>query len=119
MNRDDGEPAAGLTRRQMLQALGVLAMAGCTRPRRLPDDDIEHRIAAFQQENEAWASIWRNSYREVERAMRTFRAMSLDDRAAASRWLLSWHDGLARAGNGIPFRPEAEQFAEVYWRSRV
>ena len=89
------------------------------RARRLPDDDIEHRIAAFQQENEAWASIWRNSYREVERAMRTFRAMSLDDRAAASRWLLSWHDGLARAGNGIPFRPEAEQFAEVYWRSRV
>ena len=80
--------------------------------------DIEHRIAAFQQENEAWASIWKNSYREVERTMCTFRAMSLTDRAGASRWLLDWHDKRAREGNGIPFRTEAEGFAEVYWRSR-
>ena len=75
-------------------------------------------IAAFQQENEAWAAIWRNNYREVERAMCTFRAMSRSDRADASRWLLNWHNTLARAGGGIPFRTEAEQFAEVYWRSR-
>ena len=88
------------------------------RARRVPDDDIEQRIAAFQQENEAWASIWRTNYREVERAMCRFRAMSLTDRHAASRWLLEWHDDLARTGNGIPFRAEAEQFAEVYWRSR-
>ena len=88
------------------------------RARRVPDDDLEHRIAAFQEENESWASIWRTSYREVERAMRTFREMSLTDRAAASRWLLDWHDAKARAGDGIPFRAEAEQFAEVYWRSR-
>ena len=88
------------------------------RARRVPDDDLDHRIAAFQEENEAWASIWRTSYREVARAMRTFREMSLTDRAAASRWLLDWHDAKARTGNGIPFRAEAEQFAEVYWRSR-
>ena len=88
------------------------------RARRVPDDDIEHRIAAFQQENEAWASIWQRSYREVERAMRTFREMAMRDRADASQWLLEWHDTQARSGAGIPFREEAEQFAEVYWRSR-
>jgi hypothetical protein len=88
------------------------------RARRLPDDDIEKRIAAFQQENESWAEIWRTSYRVVESAMCRFRAMSLTDRHRASQWLLEWHDGLARAGDGIPFRAEAEQFAEIYWRSR-
>lgn len=88
------------------------------RARRLPDDEIETRIAAFQQENEEWASIWRNNYREVERAMCTFRAMSRTDRHAASRWLLHWHQKHSASGNGIPFRTEAEQFAEVYWRSR-
>ena len=50
MNRDEGEPAAGLTRRQMLQALGVLAMAGCTRPRRLPDDDPDRRLPPLERE---------------------------------------------------------------------
>jgi len=88
------------------------------RARRVPDDDLEQRIATFQQENEAWASIWRDHYRDVERAMCTFRRMSLGDRAAASQWLLDWHEGEARAGNGIPFRAEAEQFAAVYWSSR-
>src|SRR5687767_14912640 len=88
------------------------------RARRLPDDDLTRRIAEFQQENEAWASIWKRSYREVERAMRTFREQSLSDRAGASEWLLAWHDAKGRDGNGIPFREEAEQFADVYWRSR-
>lgn len=88
------------------------------RARRVPDDDLEQRIATFQQENEAWALIWRRSYREVERAMRTFREMAMQDRIGASQWLLAWHDVRARAGDGIPFREEAEQFADVYWRSR-
>jgi len=88
------------------------------RARRVPDDALEQRIATFQQENEAWALIWRENYREVERAMRTFRELSLSDRREASAWLLDWHDGRARAAGGIPFRREAEQFAEVYWRSR-
>jgi hypothetical protein len=89
------------------------------RARRVPDDGLEQRIATFQQENEAWAQIWRASYREVEQAMRTFRQMATADRAAATEWLRAWHDGHARAGAGIPFRAEAEQFAEVYWRSRT
>ena len=88
------------------------------RARRIPGDDLERRIATFQQENEAWAEIWRRSHRDVERAMCTFRAMATRDRAGASEWLLEWHAMQARAGNGIPFREEAEQFAEVYWRSR-
>ena len=88
------------------------------RARRVPDDDLERRIATFQQENEAWASIWQRSYRDVENAMRTFRGMAAADRVAASVWLLDWHEARARAGDGIPFRDEAEQFAEVYWRSR-
>jgi hypothetical protein len=88
------------------------------RARRLPDDDLERRISTFQQENEAWAEIWRRNYAEVERAMRTFRGMASGDRRAAIEWLIAWHDGLARQGNGIPFRAEAEQFAEVYWSSR-
>jgi len=50
--------------------------------------------------------------------MCTFRAMATQDRAAASRWLLEWHDTQARQHDGIPFRDEAEQFAKVYWRSR-
>jgi hypothetical protein len=88
------------------------------RARRVPGDDLEQRIATFQQENEAWARIWQPSYREVERTMRHFREMARSDRHAASDWLLAWHDRLARPGGGIPFRAEAEQFAEVYWRSR-
>lgn len=51
--------------------------------------------------------------------MREFRRMAPHDRAAAAAWLREWHDGRARGGNGIPFRTEAEQFAEVYWRSRT
>jgi hypothetical protein len=88
------------------------------RARRVPDDDLERRIATFQQENEAWAQIWRRNYCEIERAMCTFRAMATQDRASASRWLLEWHDTQARQHDGIPFREEAEQFAKVYWRSR-
>jgi hypothetical protein len=87
------------------------------RARRVPDDDLERRIAEFQHENEAWARIWRPSYRVVELGMRTFREKSAADRRAASEWFHEWHDELAQPG-GIPFRPEAEQFAEVYWRSR-
>jgi hypothetical protein len=89
------------------------------RARRVPDDDLEHRIATFQQENDAWADIWRDNFREVERAMRTFRGMATHDRAAASAWLREWHDTHARAGDGVPFRTEATRFAEVYWRSRT
>ena len=50
MTRDECEPAAGLTRREMLQALGMLAMAGCTRPRRLPDDDPDRRLPPLERE---------------------------------------------------------------------
>ena len=89
------------------------------RARRLPADDLENRIAAFQQENESWARIWKTSYREVEGAMRRFREMSLADRRRAVEWLRGWHDALANRGDGIPFRAEAEQFAGVYWQSRT
>ena len=88
------------------------------RARRVPDDDLERRISTFQEENEAWALIWRQSYHEVERVMRTFRGMAQSDRAAATQWLLDWHESAARPGGGIPFRVEAEQFSDVYWRSR-
>ena len=88
------------------------------RARRVPGDDLEQRIASFQQENEAWAEIWRTSHREVEGAMCTFRRMARGDRHEATTWLREWHDRMANAGHGIPFRTEAEQFAEVYWRSR-
>ena len=88
------------------------------RARRLPDDDLERRISTFQQENEAWALIWKEHFRDVERAMCTFRTMAVRDRHAASRWLLEWHAREAALGNGIPFRAEAEQFADVYWRTR-
>lgn len=88
------------------------------RARRVPDDDLERRIAAFQHENEAWARIWRTNYRVVERGMCAFREKAAVDRQGASEWLREWHDGLAGAA-GIPFREEAEQFAAVYWRSRT
>jgi len=88
------------------------------RARRVPGDDLEQRIASFQQENEAWARIWKANYREVEAAMRRFREMGSGDRHRAIEWLRGWHDGLARKGDGIPFRSEAEQFAAVYWQSR-
>src|SRR5690242_13235136 len=42
------------------------------RARRRPADDLEQRIATFQQENEAWARIWRTNYGEVEAAMQRF-----------------------------------------------
>jgi len=88
------------------------------RARRVPDDDLEQRIATFQQENEAWARIWQPNYREVEGVMRRFREMSPKDRKGAIEWLREWHDRRAADG-GIPFRAEAEQFATVYWRSRT
>ena len=88
------------------------------RARRVPEDDLEWRISTFQQENESWASIWRHRYRDVERAMCTFRKMAVGDRSAASRWFLEWHAVEASKGGGIPYREEAEQFADVYWRSR-
>ena len=87
------------------------------RARRAPDDVIEHRIAAFQHENEAWATIWRENYAVVERGMCTFRAMASRNRREATDWFLEWHEGLAKP-SGIPFLTEAERFAEVYWRSR-
>ena len=88
------------------------------RARRVPSDDLEQRIATFQQENEAWAEIWKSSYREVESAMQHFRAEAPTDRRGAIERLLEWHNRLANDGHGIPFRNEAEQFAMVYWRSR-
>lgn len=88
------------------------------RARRRPADDLEQRISTFQQENEAWARIWRASFREVEQAMQCFRAAASSDRRSAIEELWEWHDRLAAAAGGVPFREEAEQFAEVYWRSR-
>lgn len=88
------------------------------RARRVPDDDLERRIAAFQAENEAWATIWQDGFREVEWTMRTFRQLAQRDRGEAAAWWKAWHDRAAYAGGGIPFRDEAEQFAAVYWQSR-
>ena len=87
------------------------------RARRVPDDALEQRIAAFQHENEAWAQIWRENYAVVERGMCTFRGIASRDRREAATWFLHWYGRLAEP-NGVPFRMEAEQFAEVYWRSR-
>ena len=89
------------------------------RARRVPGDDLEKRIATFQQENEAWARIWKANYRAVEAAMQRFRAAAPQDRRGAVERLLDWHDRLANDGGGIPFRAEAEQFAGVYWSSRT
>jgi hypothetical protein len=88
------------------------------RARRVPGDDLEQRIATFQAENEAWARIWRPNYKQVESAMRRFREQSPVDRQGAIERLQEWHDTLAAAGHGVPFRSEAEQFAAVYWQSR-
>ena len=88
------------------------------RARRVPEDGIEERIAAFQEENESWARIWKQRFREVEGAMRTFRSIALRDRREAIDFLIAWHNGLAEQGNGIPFRAEAEEFAAIYWQSR-
>jgi hypothetical protein len=87
------------------------------RARRVPDDALEQRIAAFQHENEVWAQIWRENYAVVERGMCTFRGIASRDRREAATWFLNWYGRLAEP-NGVPFRMEAEQFAEVYWRSR-
>jgi len=54
----------------------------------------------------------------VERGMYTFRGIASRDRRAAATWFLDWYGRLAEP-NGVPFRTEAEQFAEVYWRSRA
>ena len=89
------------------------------RARRLPGDDLERRIATFQQENEAWARIWQANYREVESVMRRFREMTPKTRQGAVEWLLDWHERRAATDAGIPFRAEAEQFSAVYWRSRT
>ena len=54
----------------------------------------------------------------VERGMRTFRGSRRATNVGCGRWFLDWY-GRSAEPNGIPFRTEAEQFAEVYWRSRA
>ena len=88
------------------------------RARKIPSDDIEARIAQFQFENQRWAEIWRDHYADVESAMVQFRGGALTDGRRAVEDLREWLNRLIDGGDGVPFRSEAEQFAEVYWSTR-
>ncbi len=91
------------------------------RARLRPDDALERRIAAYREENEAWALIWRKRYGEVEATMSAFRRRSMDSRASALAWLLEALEGFKAGADGraeYPWPDEARAFAEVYWRTR-
>ena len=82
-----------------------------------PEDDLEQRIAEFRHENTAWAGIWRRHHRDVETQMMAFRRLAAKgQRRQALDAHLRWLERLS--DDGIPFRHEAERFAEVYWRTR-
>lgn len=91
------------------------------RARLRPDDALERRIAAYREENDAWALIWRDRFREVESAMQKFRERAVMDRAEGLKWLLLELDRHKQGKTGTkdyPWPDEAAAFAEVYWRTR-
>ncbi|HYD17952.1 MAG TPA: hypothetical protein VEF76_05705 [Patescibacteria group bacterium] len=80
-------------------------------------DAIEMWLHNFTTQNDKWFRIWGLRYDAVEAAMESFtrRAMS-GDRAGALDAHMEWLD--KNSTGGIPFRTEAEKFADVYWEKK-
>lgn len=80
-------------------------------------DPVERWLAAFTVQNDKWFDIWQYRYDEVETAME--RLVRLSAQGARREALLRHMEWLETvSADGIPFLPEAEFFAKVYWKNR-
>ncbi|MCC7037951.1 MAG: hypothetical protein IT560_11685 [Alphaproteobacteria bacterium] len=81
------------------------------------NDPIEMWLHGFTTQNDKWFRIWGLRYDAVEVAMEKFsRRAFAGDRKGALLELMEWLD--KNSTNGVPFRTEAEKFADVYWEKR-
>jgi hypothetical protein len=79
-----------------------------------PFDFIELQIRAYVEQNLEWVRIWQRSYPLVEAHMNGI-VGAVAKRADWSTLLTSHQDWLAaRSETGVPFRREAEEFAQIY-----
>jgi hypothetical protein len=84
-----------------------------------PFDFIELQIRAYVEQNLEWVRIWQQSYPLVESQMSGF-AGAVAKGADWSTMLESHQDWLiARSETGVPFRREAEEFAQVYHANKA
>ena len=80
-------------------------------------DPIEMWLHGFTMQNDKWFGIWGRNYDKVETAMENLvRGAALGLRREALLRHMDWVESVS--SNGIPFRMEAEKFAEVYWEGR-
>lgn len=81
------------------------------------DDAIEMWLHGFTMQNDRWFQIWGRRFDQVETAMENLtRASALGKRREGLLRHMDWLDTATK--DGIPFKTEAEKFAEVYWEGR-
>ena len=82
-----------------------------------PQDSAELEIAKYQNQNEEWATLWKDSYNEIEGFMEKFYLLTQTDPKAASDLHYAWICSLIKkGGKNYPFPQEAEAFAKIYWK---
>jgi hypothetical protein len=84
-----------------------------------PFDFIELQIRAYVEQNLEWVRIWQRSYPLVESHLSGF-AGAVAEGADWLTLLQSHQDWLAaRSETGVPFRREAEEFAQIYHANKA
>ena len=85
-----------------------------------PFDFIELQIRAYVEQNLEWVRIWQRSYPAGRVAHERVRRRS-GERAPTGPTLLQSHQDwlAARSETGVPFRREAEEFAQIYHANKA
>lgn len=85
-----------------------------------PSDSVEHSLAHYPTQNQAWAEIWRANWRTVEEQMSRFYCRQETDREIALAELRDWLTTATGVTQDRPysFPDEAEAFAHIYHRNK-
>jgi hypothetical protein len=84
-------------------------------------DITEKWIRRFAEQNAIHAITWSDRYHEIEQHMTEFQFMAFADRDRALDFHCQWIENEAAEDeiDNIPFRQEAELFAEFYWANKA
>lgn len=81
-----------------------------------PMDEVEQHVSDYVESNEAWSSIWKASYNEVERHMYQHNINCMRNPKDSIEDHLKFFDSHRPANGGVPFQDEAVAFQQVYQR---
>lgn len=81
-----------------------------------PLDAVEQHVSDYVESNEAWSSIWKNSYNAIETHMyQHLMSCTVNPKESIAKHL-NFFDSHRPSAGGVPFQEEAVAFQQVYQR---